>query len=100
MLKINRAIQFCKLPRAEQLEQFIRYSEERATNKVIRQSIGRLKKDKTSPDLTTVLNALQQQEARQPGSVAVRVGRLQRTVILIGQDLLTGLHPQRELKLP
>jgi hypothetical protein len=27
-LTINRAIQFCNLPRAEQLEQFIRYSEE------------------------------------------------------------------------
>jgi hypothetical protein len=38
-LKINRAIQFCKLPRAAQLEQFIRYSEERATNRVIRRSI-------------------------------------------------------------
>ncbi len=37
-LTIHRAIQFCKLPRAEQLEQFIRYSEERATNKVIRRS--------------------------------------------------------------
>jgi hypothetical protein len=32
-LRINRAIQFCKLPRAEQVEQFVRYSEERATNR-------------------------------------------------------------------
>ena len=32
-LTINRAIQFCKLPRAEQLEQFIHYSEERATTR-------------------------------------------------------------------
>ncbi len=43
MLKINRAIQFCKLPRAEQLEQFIRYSEDRATNKVIRRSVAQPK---------------------------------------------------------
>jgi hypothetical protein len=99
-LTINRAIRWCREPKAQQVEQFTQYTLERATSKVIRQSIGRLKKDKTSPDLTTVLNALQQQEARQPGSVVVRVGRLQRTVILIGQDLLTGLHPQRELKLP
>ncbi len=99
-LTINRAIRWCRQPKAQQVEQFTQYTLERATSKVIRQSIGRLKKDKTSPDLTTVLNALQQQEARQPGSVVVRVGRLQRTVILIGQDLLTGLHPQRELKLP
>jgi len=98
-LTINRAIQFCKLPRAEQLEQFIRYSTECATNKVIRRSITRPKEEKTSLDVVAVLDALQQQEARQPGSVVVRVGRLQRTVVLIGQDLLTGPLSQRELKL-
>jgi hypothetical protein len=38
-LTINRAIQFCKLPKPDQLEEFIRYSEERATNRVIRRSI-------------------------------------------------------------
>ena len=98
-LTINGAMQFCKLPRAEQLEQFIRHSEERATNKVIRQSVARPKEEKTSPDVAAVLDALQQQEARQPGSVVVQVGRFQRTVILIGQDLLTGPHSQKELKL-
>ena len=98
-LTINRAIQFCKLPRAEQLEEFIRYSEERATNKVIRQCIARPKEEKISPDVVAVLDALQQQEARQPGSVAVRVGRHKRTVILIGQDLFAGPHSQKELKL-
>ena len=98
-LTINRAIQFCKLPRAEQLEQFIRYSEERATNKVIRQSIARAKEEKTSLEVVAVLDALQQQETRQPGSVAVRVGRHKRTVVLIGQDLLTGPRSQKELKL-
>jgi hypothetical protein len=98
-LKINRAIQFCKLPRAEQLEQFIRYSEERATNKVIRRSIARPKEEKTSLDVAAVLDALQHQEARQPGSVAVRVGRHKRTVVLIGQDLIVGSHSQKELTL-
>jgi hypothetical protein len=98
-LTINRAIQFCKLPWVEQLEQFIRYSEERATNKVIRRSIARPKEEKISLDVVTVLNALQHQEARQPGSVAVRVGRHKRTVVLIGQDLFEGLHSPKELKL-
>jgi hypothetical protein len=98
-LTINRAIQFCKLPRAEQLEQFIRYSEERATNKVIRRSIPRPKEAKISPDVVTVLDALKHQEARQPGSVAVRVGRHKRTVVLIGQDLFAGPPSQKELKL-
>jgi hypothetical protein len=78
-LKINRAIQFCKLPRAEQFEQFIRYSEERATNKVIRRSIPRPKEQKTTLDVVAVLDALKQREERQPGSVAVRVGRHRRT---------------------
>lgn len=98
-LTINRAIQFCKLPRAEQLEQFIRYSEERATNKVIRQSILRPKEEKTSLDFVAVLDALQQQEARQPGSVAFRVGRHKRTVVLVGQDLFAGPRSQKELNL-
>jgi hypothetical protein len=93
-LTINRAIQFCKLPRAEQLEQFICYSEKRATNKVIRRSIARPKEEKTGPHAVTVLNALQQQEVRQPGSVVVRVGRHQRTVILVGRDL----YPNQILK--
>ena len=54
-LKINRAIQFCKLPRAEQLEQFIRYSEERATNRVIRRSIPEPKEKKASLDVLQCL---------------------------------------------
>ena len=98
-LTINRAILFCKVPRADQLEQFIRYSEERATNKVIRRSIAQPKEEKTRPDVVTVLDALQHQEARQPGSVAVRVSRHKRTVVLIGQDLFSGLGSQKELKL-
>jgi hypothetical protein len=87
-LKINRAIKFCKLPRAEQLEQFIRYSEERATNKVIRRTISRPKEESASLDVFAVLDALRSQEARQPGSVAVRVGRHKRTVVFLGQDQL------------
>jgi len=98
-LKINRAIQFCKLPRAAQLEQFIRYSEERATNRVIRRSIPQPKEKKAVLDVLAVLDALQCQEAQQPGSVAVRVGRHKRTVVLVGQDYPAGPHSQKELKL-
>jgi hypothetical protein len=98
-LKIGHAIQFCKLPRAEQLEQFIRYSEERATNRVIRRSIAHPKEKKDSLDVVAALDALQRQEERQPGSIAVLVGRHKRTVVLVGQDLLGELPTQRELKL-
>ena len=99
MLTINGAVQFCKLPRAEQLEQFIRYSEERATNKVIRRSIPQPKEKRADLDVLAVLDALQRQEARQPGSVALRVGRHKRTVVLVGQDLLAGPPSQKELSL-
>ena len=99
-LSINRAVSWCTLPKAQQVEQFTKYLWERATHKIIRQSIGRPKKDESNLGLRSVLNALQQQEVRQPGSVIVRVGgRLQHTVILIGQDLLAGPHAQMGLKL-
>jgi hypothetical protein len=89
-LKINRAIQFCKLLRAEQLEHFIRYSEERITNKVIRQSTAQPKEKTAIRDVAAILDALRRQEASKPGSVAVRVGRHKQTVVLIGQDLFGG----------
>jgi hypothetical protein len=98
-LTINRAIQFCKLPRAEQLEQFIRYSEERATNKVIRRTLPQRKDRKAGLDVFAVIDALQRQEARDPGSVAIGVSRNKRTVVLVGQDLLGRLPSQREFKL-
>jgi hypothetical protein len=98
-LTINRAIQFCELPRAEQLEQFIRYSEDRATNRVIRRTVAQPREEKASLDVAAALDALQNRERRQPGSVAVRVGRHKRTVVYIGQDLLTGQPSQKELKL-
>lgn len=98
-LTINGAMPLCKLPKAEQLERFIRQSEDREINKVIRQSVARLKEKTISPDVGAVLDALQQQEARQPGSVLLQVGRFQRTVVLIGQDLLSGPYSQKELNL-
>ncbi len=98
-LTINRAVQFCKLPWAEQLEQFTLYVEERETNKVVRRSIARPKDTKTSLDVVAVLDALRQQETRQPGSVVVRVSRRQSSVILVGRDLLTATQSQKELKL-
>ena len=99
-ITINRAVSWCTLPKTEQMEQLTNYLWERATQKTIRKCIGRPKKDESNLDLCSVLDALQQQEARQHGSVIVRVsGRLQHTVILIGRDLLAGPHSQMGLKL-
>jgi hypothetical protein len=98
-LSIHCAMKFCKLPPAEQLEQFVRYKEDSAVDSLIRRAIPSLKTANTELDVAPVLDALRQKEIHQPGSVRVRVGRLPQTVILLGQDLLSGPLAQRELKL-
>jgi hypothetical protein len=98
-LRISRAVLLCKLPKVEQLEQFIRYSEERAITKVIRQSIARPKDEKIRPDLVALLETIQRQETRRPGSVAIRFGRDERTVILVVRDLLPAANSQKKLAL-
>jgi len=94
-LTINRAIQWCRMAKAEQVEEFTRDIWERTANKVIRQTLSRSKQNKTTPDLNAVLEALHRQEEREPGSVLVRIGRGPRTVVLIGQDLLAGSDSQK-----
>jgi hypothetical protein len=96
-VSINWALQCCKLPKTEQLDRIVRYTEERATNRVIRRFIPRPKEEKTNLDVDAILDLLRQREAGHPGSVAVRVGRHKRTVVLVGQDLLARLPSQREL---
>jgi hypothetical protein len=98
-LSINRAHQLCNLPKADQLDQFIEYSQERATNRVIRRSIPRQKEKRADLDVLAVLEALQRQEVQQPGSVEVRIGRHKRTVVLLGQDDVAGSHSQKGPKL-
>jgi len=84
-LTINHALQFCKFSRPEQLEQFVRYSEVCAARRVIRHAIARPRAGSIDPDVLTILEELHQQEVHQPGSVIVRVGRLERTVVLLGK---------------
>jgi hypothetical protein len=98
-LRIYRAMQFCKLPRGEQLEQFIRYSEDRATRKAIRHCLAAPRKDDLSLDPGAVIEALRRQEGPNAGSVLVRIVRHKRTVILVGQDLLPEINSQKELPL-
>jgi hypothetical protein len=86
-LTINRAIQFCKLPKAEQLAQFLRCSTNRAIGKVIRQTVPpRPEKNKANQDVLSVLDALRTKELQQPGSVLIRPGRFQQTIVLVGRD--------------
>jgi hypothetical protein len=87
-LSINRAVQLCKLSKSQQLERFTQDCCDRVSNKSIRQAIG-AHRGGLPLGATEVLNMLQEQEAREPGLVAVRVSKSQRTIILIGQDVLT-----------
>jgi hypothetical protein len=54
-LRISPAVSWCKLPKGEQFERFIRYTEDRAISKVIRLSIARAerRKDQTRRCRTT-----------------------------------------------
>src|SRR5262249_48958400 len=99
-LTINRGMQFCKLSRAEQLEQFIRYSTEHAIGTVIRQSLSQPSDQKSSAYIVKVLDALRQPEAKHPGSISIRRSARNQSVLLIGRDLLAQPLAQEELKLP
>lgn len=90
-LTIHRAVQWCSLSRTQQLEQLTRYNVNRATSKVIRQTIARLNKQNTGLKLVTVLDALQRKETNNPESIVVRTTNLQQTIILVGQDLCVDL---------
>jgi hypothetical protein len=98
-LKINRAMQFCKLPHTQQLDEFIRYSEKRAISNVIRRCLVQPRTGDISLDPDTVLEALHSREGLRSGSVMVRIVRRKRTVILVGQDLLAEINSQKELPL-
>lgn len=87
-LSINQAAHLCRLSKSRQMEQFTRFTAERATNLVISGTISRLRESAIGLDATTLLSTLQLHEAKQPGSVTVRVTRRQRTIVLVGQDLL------------
>jgi hypothetical protein len=88
VLSIDAAMRFCKLPKAEQVDRFLRHLEDRETGKIIRRSVGRLTTPHTCADVITVLDTLHQEETRRPGAVVVRLTRLKNTVVLLSQDFL------------
>lgn len=100
VLTINRAAQLGRLAKNQQVEALTRTLCQRAVSKAIRQSVASLKETHPSFEVISVLKAVQQQEAQQPGSVEVRLSRSPRTVVVVGQDLLTGPFSQQELRLP
>lgn len=84
-LRINRALSWCAMPKWRQIEIYTDYQLKRAQGKVIRCAIAQL--EMVGPG--AVIEALREQQTREPGSVMIRVGRHPQTVILLGQDLLS-----------
>jgi hypothetical protein len=97
-LTINGAMQFCKLPKAEQLEQFIRHSEEREINKVIRQSIAQPKEKRPAPTLRST------RRLAAAGGATARIGcgrsvGLNARLFLSVRICYVGPYSQKELNL-
>ena len=95
LLSIHRAWQWCKLSKTEQKEEFARCEEERTRRKLLRElPVG---ESKISLDPAQVIEALQLKESQQPGYIAIETSPSRRTIIVVGQELLTTMDPQREL---
>lgn len=100
-ITIHRALQWCSLSRTQQVEQFTRYSVERTTNKVIRQTLFQSAVSNSAPDPVSVLNALRQRESQEPGAIVVKPGRRRETIILLGKgDLWNDLQSSTKAGAP
>jgi hypothetical protein len=99
ILTINKAVGFCKLPMANQLEAFTQCLEERAIDVEIRHILMRSCTPKPFPDTASVLTALQQYESRFPGSILVTRGRSGRITISASNAVLEQNNPQGELQI-
>jgi hypothetical protein len=86
IITIHRALQLCRLPMAEQIEQLARYFNERSSGKSTRQAINVLRMEKLAPEPGVLLRALLRREIQKPGSIAIKAGTRKQTLILVGQD--------------
>jgi hypothetical protein len=88
VLNIHPAWKWCKkLSKLEQRAEFARYEEERTEGKILRDFSPR--HANVPLDRAQVIEALQRLEARQPGSIAIRISRRSKhTTVVLGQDLL------------
>lgn len=98
-LTINKAMGFCKMPLANQLDAFVQLEEERAIDGEIRRALTRNRKPEPFPDTASILNALQQCESQFPGSVLVKRSRSGRMVVSASDDVLKQINSQQELSL-
>jgi hypothetical protein len=96
LLSIHRAWLWTKLPKLQQRLEFARYEEERTQREILHEFLP--KAASVSLDPAHVIESLQRLEARQSGSIAIRTSRrLQRTVVILGQDFSRQPGTQKEL---
>jgi hypothetical protein len=96
LLSIHRAWLWTKLPKLQQRLEFACYEEQRTQRKILDEFLP--KAASVSLDPAHVIESLQRLEARQPGSIAIRTSRrLQRTVVILGQNFSRQPGAQKEL---
>jgi len=97
-LTINTASTLCELPLDDQSEVFAQLVEERAIDKVIRQTLARNRQQEPCLNTASMLAAFHLCESRHPGSVVVRRSLSGRTTISVSNELLDKIDPQMELQ--
>jgi hypothetical protein len=85
-ITINRALQLCQLQKFEQAEALAYVLGNRSSSKITRQAIDKLRLERLSADISGFLDGLQRLEATNPGSVEIRPGTREKTVILMGKN--------------
>jgi hypothetical protein len=98
-ISINRAHHFCRLSFSKQLEALTEEYCDRVADG-IEQGLFRQDKDNPALEATVVLNYLQQQELHQPGSVSMQLSRRKRSLILVGEDLISRVRERAGLSQP
>jgi hypothetical protein len=90
-ITINAALEVCRFDRTRQVEELAGLLMRRSNNKTYREYIDKLQVEQLGADLSVFFAKLQQFEATKPGSVEVRSGTGNKTVIIVGKDHLNTL---------
>jgi hypothetical protein len=84
ILKINGALQLCREPRDEQLNEFVSMTVTREIRKHLRQLTADRLQGLLAPPVADVLEMLRRSNEDRPGSVQIRIVNFQQTIVLLG----------------
>jgi len=88
-LRIHRAWKWCRLPKSEQKEAFAKHDEDQTQCKILREF--NIARPKTCFEFGKALEGLRSFAAVHPGNIEFRTSRNRKTVVLLGQDLITEM---------